>query len=87
MGAVDLKLLLLYFIFSTFQETVETAYSPWDANSPVCFARLMGRLFYSKNVFLPLKKKKKVFHCVMTLWVTKATVVAFHKVLVLLQVR
>lgn len=61
MGAVDLKLLLLYFIFSTFQETVETAYSPWDGNSPVCFARLMGRVFYSKNVFLPLKKKKKGF--------------------------
>lgn len=57
----------------------------WKLSSLLCQAD--GETLLLKKCIFALKKKKKVFHCVMTLRVTKATVVAFHKVLVLLQVR
>lgn len=81
------KLLLLYFIFSMFQETVETVCPPLDGNSPVCFARLVESFLFKKCIFALRKKQKKVLHCFMALQVTKDTGVTFHKLLVLLQVR
>lgn len=58
----------------------------WKLSSLLCQAD-GETLLLKKCIFAFKKKKKKVFHCVMTLQVTKAKVVAFHKVLVLLQVR
>lgn len=55
------KLLLLYFIFSMFQETVETVCPPLDGNSPVCFARLVESLLFKKCIFALRKKQKKGF--------------------------
>lgn len=62
-------------------------YSPWDGNSSLlCQADgERGDSSTQKMHFCP--KEKKSFCCVLTLQVTKATEVAFHKVLVLLQGR
>lgn len=56
----------------------------WKLCSLLCQAH--GETLLLKKLHFCLKKKK-VCHCVLTLQVTKATEVAFHKVLVLLQVR
>uniref|UniRef100_A0A803VRU1 High mobility group nucleosomal binding domain 2 n=1 Tax=Ficedula albicollis TaxID=59894 RepID=A0A803VRU1_FICAL len=56
----------------------------WKLSSLLCQAD--ETLLLKKCIFaIRTTTTKKVFHCVMTPQVTKATVVAFHKVLVLLQ--